>query len=121
MGHTDKQVAYHALRGVLFAMRDRLPVGEVMDVSAQLPVLIRGVLFEGYRAANKPESYRSRDEFLRRVGNELEVVDESDVEGATRAVFSMLSQKVSKGEIEDIQHLLPPSIRKLWPDEQDRS
>jgi uncharacterized protein (DUF2267 family) len=115
MGHGDKQVAYHALRGVLFALRDRLPIEEVMDLSAQLPALIRGVYFEGYRPADKPETYRNRDAFFDRVNTELEVVDGGDSESATRAVLSLLSEKVSSGEIEDVRHMLPSSIRSLWP------
>lgn len=118
MGRDDKQVAYHALRGVLFAMRDRLPAEEVMDLSAQLPVMIRGVFFEGYNLAGKPETYRSRDEFLERVARELEVVDESDPERATRAVLSLLNRKITEGEIEDVRHMLPSSIRSLWPEEE---
>lgn len=117
MGHGDKQVAYHGLRGVLFALRDRLPVEEAVDLSAQLPTLIRGVFFEGYRPANKPETYRDREEFLDRVNEELGTVNGTDPETATRAVLSLLSEKVAEGEIEDIQHLLPSSIRSLWPGE----
>ncbi len=117
LGHQDKQKAYHALRGVLFAMRDRLPPKEVMNLSAQLPAVIRGVFFEGYTMANKPETYRSREEFLGRVRDELAVVDEDDSEAATRAVLSFLQNQVAEGEIEDVQHLLPKSIRSLWPGE----
>lgn len=42
MEHLDRQVAYHALRGVLFALRDRLTVGEAANLSAQLPTFVRG-------------------------------------------------------------------------------
>lgn len=117
MGPGDKQLAYHALRGVLFAMRDRLPVEEAMDLAAQLPTLIRGVYFDGYRPANKPETYRSQEEFLNRVNEELDAVGGFDPEAATRVVFSLLNKKVEAGEIEDVQHMLPSSIRSLWPDE----
>lgn len=117
MGHGDKQVAYHGLRGVLFALRDRLPVEEAVDLSAQLPTLIRGVFFEGYRPSSTPETYRNREEFLSRVNEELQMVNRTDPETATRAVLSVLSKKVSEGEIEDVQHLLPSSIRGLWPAE----
>ncbi|MEF8816612.1 MAG: DUF2267 domain-containing protein [Salinibacter sp.] len=117
LGHEDKQKAYHALRGVLFALRDRLPVDEVMNLSAQLPTLIRGVYFEGYKAAGKPERYRDQDEFFDRVWEELEVVDGGAPEAATRAVLAMLEDKVSEGEIEDIQHMLPASLNSLWDDE----
>lgn len=117
MGHGDKQRAYHALRGVLFALRDRLPVDEVMNLSAQLPTLVRGVYFEGYKAAGKPERYRSRDEFFERVQKELEVVNGGGPEAATHAVFHVLRAKVSEGEIEDIEHMLPGALKPLWADE----
>lgn len=117
MGPGDKQMAYHALRGVLFAIRDRLSVEEAVDLSAQLPTLIRGVFFEGYTPANTPEAYRSRDEFLDRVNQELNAVGGFDPEAATRAVLSLLSDRVEEGEIEEVQQMLPSSIRSLWPDQ----
>lgn len=117
MSHGDKQRAYHALRGVLFALRDRLPVDEVMNLSAQLPTLIRGVYFEGYTAAGKPERYRSRDEFFERVQEELTVVNGGGPEAATDAVFHVLRTKVSEGEIKDIEHMLPRALKPLWADE----
>lgn len=115
MGPGDKQLAYHAFRGVLFAIRDRLPVEEAVDLAAQLPTLLRGVFYEGYKPANKPETYRDRDEFLERVTEELETVGGFDPEAATRAVLTLLNEKVEAGEIEDVQHMLPSSIRSLWP------
>ncbi len=39
----DRQRCYNALRAVLFALRDRLTVEEAADLSAQLPMLIRGI------------------------------------------------------------------------------
>jgi len=116
LGHGDKQRAYHALRGVLFAIRDRLPIDEALDLSAQLPTLVRGVFFEGYKAAGKPETYRSRDEFLQRVNEELAVVGRANPEAATRAVLTLLNEKVTAGEVEDVRHMLPSSIRGLWPE-----
>lgn len=116
LGHGDKQRAYHALRGVLFAIRDRLPIDEALDLSAQLPTLVRGVFFEGYKATGKPETYRSRDEFLQRVNEELAVVGGANPEAATRAVLTLLNEKVTAGEVEDVRHMLPSSIRGLWPE-----
>jgi len=109
-----RQMAYHALRGVLFALRDRLPVGEVFDLSAQLPLLIRGIFFEAYRPENKPESF-NRDAFLNRVRSELQVAGGGNPEQATRAVLDVLQYHIADGEIDQIRRALPASIRKLWP------
>lgn len=116
LSHGDKQRAYHALRGVLSALRDRLSGEEAFDLSAQLPTLVRGEFFEGYHPAGKLETYRSRDEFLRRVNEELEAVGGANPEMVTRAVLTVLNGKVTEGEVEDVRHMLPSSIRDLWPE-----
>ena len=115
MDHPDRQVAYHALRGVLFALRDRMIVEEAVQLAAQLPTFIRGVYFEGYKPADKPLTYRNRDEFLERVEAELQQGRPASPEAAAQAVFSVLSRHVSPGEVEDARQMLPESIRSLWP------
>lgn len=113
MNDPRRPVAYHALRGTLFALRDRLPPEEVFDLAAQFPLLIRGVFFEGYRPQNKPDKYHL-DEFLDRVQTELEATGGANVESAVRAVFQVLEQRVDAGEIKDVRNALPSDIRALW-------
>lgn len=115
IGREDAQVAYHAVRGTLFAIRDRLPVEEAMDLAAQLPMLIRGVYFEGYKPTDKPASYRDRETFLERVRTELAVTNGADPEAAARAVFTVMNRHISPGEVEDVRQMLPAAIRSLWP------
>lgn len=117
LGQEDQQVAYHALRGVLFALRDRLTVEEAVQLSAQFPTFVRGIFFEGYQPAGKPLTYRGQDEFLERVEGELQEVHPADAEEATRAVFVVLDRQISSGEVEDVQQMLPDSILSLWPQE----
>lgn len=116
LGHPDRQMAYHALRGVLFTMRDRLTPEEAADFASQLPLVIRGIFYEGYRPANKPEKYRDRDEWLQRVNRELEMAGGQNPENATRAVFGVINEHVTGGEVQDVRHMLPESVRSLWPE-----
>ena len=60
---SDKR-GYHLLRAVLHALRDWLSPEELADFSAQLPVLVRGVLFEGWDPAALPVIDRSREDFF---------------------------------------------------------
>lgn len=115
MGWTDRHKAYYAFRAVLHALRDRLPVNEAVDLGAQLPMLIRGFYFEGWRPANKPLKERTRDEFLAHIGDAYLFDVDADAVAITKAVLGVLANRVTIGEIEDVRHVLPKPIRELWP------
>lgn len=86
LGAEGRQQAYHALRGVFFAVRDRMPQNEVFDLSNQLPTVLRGIFFEGYNPSTSVEKFGPR-EFLDRVRRETDLVGGPDPEQVTRAVF----------------------------------
>jgi uncharacterized protein (DUF2267 family) len=111
----DRRVAYLALRATLHALRDRLTVDEVAQLGAQLPMLIRGFYYEGWDPTSKPLRIRHREQFLARITTELAYADDTDPEDIARAVFTLLVQRISDGEIEDVKHVLPADIRDLWP------
>jgi uncharacterized protein (DUF2267 family) len=111
----DRRKAYDALRATLHALRDRLTVEEVAQLGAQLPILIRGFYYEGWDPTRKPVKLRDREEFLGRVAEEFRTDDTLNPELIARAVFKVLSNRVTAGEIEDVKHVLPKEIRSLWP------
>lgn len=118
MGDPRKTVAYHALRSVLFALRDRLSIDEVFDLSAQLPMLIRGIFFEGYRPAGKPLKYH-KEEFLERVNRELQANGPVNTELAVKAVFKVMDDHVSHGEMNDVRNRLSHDLRLLLASENN--
>ncbi|MCS6867813.1 MAG: DUF2267 domain-containing protein [Thermus sp.] len=117
LGLEDRHRAYMALRAALHALRDRLPVEEVAQLGAELPMLVRGLYYEGWDPTGKPLKERHKEEFLAHVARELRTPSGPalDPEAAARAVFQVLAQKVSEGEIRDVQNLLPKELRELWP------
>ncbi len=111
----DQHRAYLALRATLHALRDRLTVEEVAQLGAQLPMLVRGFYYEAWDPTGKPLHARHREQFYLHLRQQFKGDDSIDPERVTRAVFALLANRISAGEIEDIQHVLPAEIRDLWP------
>ena len=116
MGDARKTAAYHALRGVLFALRDRLPVEEVFDLSSQLPLLVRGVFLEAYRPGGKPEKF-GPDGLQQRVRTELDTIGGGNTDRAILAVITVLKRHVSSGEMKQVRAALPRAFGVFWPED----
>jgi uncharacterized protein (DUF2267 family) len=116
----DRHRAYQALRAVLHCLRDRLTVDEAAQLGDQLPMLVRGIYYEAWHPAGKPEKIRSREEFLARINAHLPKTRPIDAQDAARAVFRVLASHVTAGEIRDVVKSLPQEIRTLWPQAEAR-
>ena len=116
----DERIAYHALRAVLHAIRDRLSVEDAAALGAQLPLLVRGIYYEGFHPHGKPLRLRKAEDFLLFLSTNLAQDMETELEprDALDAVFSTLQLHADRGAVEkafralpsDIQSLLAPSI-----------
>jgi uncharacterized protein (DUF2267 family) len=112
-GH-DPQRAYHALRAVLHAVRDRLRPEEAAGFAAQLPLLVRGAFYEGWHPAGTPARARSTDEFLAPVAAAFRDTPEDEPADVARAVLRVVKRHVSAGEVADVVSVLPADVRTLW-------
>ncbi len=112
----DEQRAWRMLRVTLQALRDWLDVHEAAHLGAQLPLLVRGLYYEGWRPAKAPVSKRSKADFLARIEDAFKTDPIDDPEEAVCSVFRLLNHHISVGEIQDVRHRLPKPIRDLWPE-----
>ena len=111
----SKRTAYLAFRSTLHALRDRMTVEEVAQLAAQLPMLMRGFYYEGWDPTGKPLKLRTREEFLDRIAQELKGAGNGlDPEPLARAVFAVLDERLTDGEIDDLKASLPEKIREIW-------
>lgn len=102
--------AYAALRSVLHALRDCLPPAEAVKFSAQLPLLVKGMFFDGWKVTPKPLRL-SREAFHACIRRGLK--DESGVDPtvALKAVLSALHDHISPSVLETLQLVLPRDVR----------
>ncbi len=116
LGRDDRRRAYLALRGTLHALRDHLTVDEAAQLAAQLPMLVRGIYYEGWDPPRVPVEGRGREDFLERVAGTFGPGDPgADPEAVARAVLRVLTDRVSAGEVEDVWGMLPKQVQRLWP------
>lgn len=113
LGIEDKYRAYHALRSVLHHLRDRLSVEDSANLAAELPMLIRGLYYEGFQPSKVPLKIRSRDEFLDLIRKDFSQEPEVDAAKIARAVFCVLERHISQGEAKGILQSLPKQIREI--------
>ena len=106
---------YMALRTVLHALRDRLTVEEAIQLGAQLPMLIRGFYYEGWNLKGKPHKERHKEHFLDHIKKAFRNDVTVHPQQVCRAVFKVLAKHTSKGEIEDVKHVLPKALHEFWP------
>lgn len=116
LGQDHPELAFRCLRAALHAIRDRLRVEDAAALAAQLPMLVRGAFYEGYRPAHVPIAMRTADELHAHVGRELAGGLAAPPADVMRAAFALLNARVDAGEVRKVRQVLPAEIRQLWPE-----
>ena len=106
--------SYAALRVVLHALRDRLTVEEAAQLSAQLPMLVRGIYFEGWDPSKVPMKMH-RDDFLARIRDEFPFEVPGGTERLAGTTIEALRRHITEGEWEDVRASLPEDLVAVLP------
>jgi uncharacterized protein (DUF2267 family) len=112
LGGVGRQESYQVLRGFLHALRDRLIVDEAAQLAAQLPMLVRGLYYEGWDPSRAPQKMR-REEFLETFARQAAMDAYQEALPALRAAARVMRRHVSPGETADVLGILPQEIREL--------
>ena len=107
---SSRGAAERATRATLETLAERLAGGEAKDLAAQLPLEIAEHLRGQWSALGERFSL---DEFFRRVSLR-EGIDLSDAVFHARAVIEVLSEAVSRGEMDDVRAQLPTEFDRLF-------
>lgn len=110
----DHHYALQALRGVLHALRDEITADQSGHFAAQMPMLIRGMYFEGWDPSRAPAADQDAERFIERVRMEFagyaQAVDHQQV---IRGVLHALERRMP-AVCDKIKHTLPKRLRALW-------
>lgn len=110
----NQKKAFAALRAVLHELRDLLPLEYAAQLSAQLPLVIRGIFFENWHPRFIPKQEIRKDDFLCAIGETLYPYQDMDVEETARCILQVLGDRLPDGLLEDIILQTPSEIQELY-------
>ena len=98
----NRDTVYKATKAVLQTTRDRLPFEEVVHFSANLPLIMKGMLMDDYDLKDKPLKMRSVEEFYEYVqqyydAQRRDIINSRD---AAQAVINVLNKRMGGGEMQ---------------------
>ncbi|MCW2888229.1 MAG: hypothetical protein QOE54_3729 [Streptosporangiaceae bacterium] len=106
--------SYAALRAVLHALRDRLTVDETAHLAAQLPMLVRGIYYDGWDPSQVPRKMH-RDDFLDHIRREMPYEVEGGAEGVVHTVAKALRLYITDGEWQKVLAEMPKDLAGMLP------
>lgn len=115
LGQCERPEALSALRAALHALRDRLGAQAAVNFAAQLPMIVRGLYYEGWTIPEHATRAHTLEEFCDAVDAYLPRGFRFDAAMIARAVFRTAAKQMGKGEAAKVRAQLPEPIRALWP------
>jgi uncharacterized protein (DUF2267 family) len=116
LGTDSRQTSFNALRAALHAVRDRIGVDNAAHLGAQLPMLLRGAYYEGWRPAATPTRERHLEDFIDHVAAGLPRDSQINPAEAARACFAVMGRCLDGGELLKLRRILPHEALNLFPD-----
>lgn len=111
LGTDDRMFTHRAVRAWLHTVRDRIGVTATAHLGAQLPEILRGILYEGWMPGHVPVPHDVRSfvtQFARAAG-----VSPDEAASLAGAVTDALVRLFSPGQIDHILAVLPVHLRDV--------
>lgn len=116
-GITDRNRAGRIFRAVLHALRDRLPMDEAAHLGAQLPIIWKGVYYDGFVPHREPVRIRHEQDWLQFIYAKDPLAANSDfptvedVKPAFDGVMKALRELISPGQFHQVEQALHHGIK----------
>ncbi|GGG22008.1 DUF2267 domain-containing protein [Pontibacter amylolyticus] len=115
----DLNKAGRIFRAVLQSVRDRMPVHDAIQFSAQLPVFWKGVYFDQYDLNKVPVKIRDAHDWINYIRNKNAFAADNDfqqdeeITAAFRAVFQALQRTMTDGQLQKVKESMNEDIQEL--------
>ncbi|HYG15052.1 MAG TPA: DUF2267 domain-containing protein [Bacteroidia bacterium] len=119
LGTDDTGMALRVTRAVLHAVRDRITPDDAVQFGQGLPMMLKGIYFDQYDISRTPVVIRSTRRFLEYIQDKNRFAAVSDfryedgVIRALQAVFTVLENHMSIGQVDHVLNLLPAEVCEL--------
>ncbi|GJF02439.1 hypothetical protein PSD17_14020 [Pseudonocardia sp. D17] len=111
VGTGDRAYAFRVLRAWLHAVRDRLEVDGTAHIGGQLPILLRGIWYDGWRPAVVPVKF-GPEQLVTMVADDAGVAPD-EARRVIPLVTAALDRRWAPGQTEHLLTQLPTSVRGL--------
>lgn len=118
LGTDDKTQAARIMRAVFRTLRDVITIHESIQLLSQLPMALKSVYVDGWDI-NIRKKFKTENDFLSNVAREegrpawKDFASVEDIRESAVAVFKIMGNYVSEGEIKDLESVLPKAIKPL--------
>jgi uncharacterized protein (DUF2267 family) len=106
--------SYGALRAVLHALRDRMPIEETAQLGAQLPMIVRGIFYEGWDPTVVPVKM-GREEFLERVRLDFPWEVPGGIAHLVQTTLNAARRYTTEGQWQDVKTGMPKELASIIP------
>lgn len=121
LGHPDEIARTGIiLRSVLHTLRDRISMGESLNLLSQLPMLLKAVYVDNWEYNDRPVPVKTRADFYQAVEKHQKSYGEKQFNWSNstaeivQTVLTTLGKYISQGEFEDVISQLPKELKELF-------
>ena len=122
LGHPeDKNQAIILLKATLHTIRDRITMGESLDLISQFPTILKGLYVEGWKYHEKPPlNFKDMESFTETVKSKQESMGEQrfnwpePTQDLVKKVLDSLKRYVSEGQAMHVMGQMPREIQEIF-------
>ncbi|KTD22861.1 Uncharacterized conserved protein (DUF2267) [Legionella lansingensis] len=110
-GHLrDESQSYSVLRIVLHELRDHLPVDVSAHLAAQLPLVLKGLYFDGWDPSREIRRVDSFEDFIKPIRKDMTNLD-VNLKESVRNCIQFIISKIEKDLADKVMGSLPERLK----------